>query len=171
MDRAQKIATINSVFGRVFNRRGKMIVEEAERAGIPITLACALVEQESGGRNIFGCDWGSRWIRTPPYCNVWVTEARVQKLLANIANGGGQNGVGLTQLTAVSFVKDAEAMGGAHKPRYQCRVGFDLLKNLTMNMGERRGIGAYNGGPGNPIMSYADSVLSKRDEWRRRFQS
>jgi hypothetical protein len=72
----QVIATINSRL----NDQGQIIVEEAESAGL--ALACALVEQESGGRNIFGCDLSLVDDR-PPYCHHQVTRERVQKLIAS----------------------------------------------------------------------------------------
>ena len=37
-------------------RHGALIVAEAERAGLSLSLACALVEQESSFRNVFGHD-------------------------------------------------------------------------------------------------------------------
>ncbi len=164
MSEAQRIEIIDGRLGG----HGKVIVEEAQRAGLGLPLACALVEQESGGRNIFGCDWGTRWTDVPPYCNVDVTERRVNALLRNVENGGGSNGVGLTQLTYPPLIKDANRLGGAHLPRFQCRVGFRVLKDYIESMGQRQGIGAYNGGPSNPIMSYADSVLERREQWRDR---
>ncbi len=109
---------------------GRLIVEECRRmgpGGLWISTAAALVEQESGGRNIFGCDWGSRWTWEPPYCQVPVSRERVRALIRNYKAGGGANGVGLTQLTYMPYVYAAERMGGAHVPRYQMRVGFELL--------------------------------------------
>src|SRR5215203_2196312 len=155
------------VINEHFYPYGEIIVREAKRAGLDLALACALVEQE-GGRNIFGCDWGPRWTFEPPYCQVPVTPERVRRLLANIDSGGGSNGVGLTQLTYPPYIREAEALGGAHLPRYQCRVGFRLLKELIEQMGERQGIGAYNGGQSNPVMEYATSVMIRKRQWSRR---
>lgn len=99
------------------NGHGQVIVEEANSEGLDLALACAMVEQESNGRNIFGCDLGPIDDR-PPYCHQEVTEDRVQKLIESPF----MNGVGLTQLTWFTFVEDAEREGGAHEPRFQCRV-------------------------------------------------
>jgi hypothetical protein len=38
-------------------------------------------------------------------------------------------------------------------------------------MGERTGIGAYNGGEGNPQLGYADSVLGLKKVWEKRIQA
>lgn len=152
-----------------FQPIGQMLREEAW-GNIDAALACAVVEQEAGGKNIFGCDWGSRWTDVPPYCQVEVTKERVKALIANVAAGGGQNGVGLTQLTTIQFVKQAEAMGGAHLPRYQCRVGFRLLRDYIIGYGYLPALEAYNDGTPNRQgggVKYSYEVAEKHDKWKR----
>jgi hypothetical protein len=51
--------------------------------GLWVSTAAALLEQESGGKNVFGCDGGKRWTNEPPYCNVEVTRERVKALIDN----------------------------------------------------------------------------------------
>jgi hypothetical protein len=107
----------------------------------------------------------------PPYCQVKVTKDRVQKLIANVENGGGQNGVGLTQLTAIDFVYRAEKLGGAHIMRNQLEVGFDLLGDLVATYGYYGGVGAYNAGPGNRFAvrwTYTDSFEKRHVAWINR---
>lgn len=161
-ERAEKIKLVNEHLGP----HGEAIVSEAHAADLSLSLACALVEQESLGKNIFGCDLGAR--DSVPYCHQGVTRARIVALLHHLHAGGTGNGVGLTQLTSSGFVFDAEESGGAEKPETQCEVGFDLLVGLMEQLGEFKGVGAYNGGPGNPIDSYAREVLDRRDTWRDR---
>jgi hypothetical protein len=165
MDDAEKISVINLYL----SGRGEVIAREAEGAGLGLAMACALIEQESGGRNIFGCDHESENIWIPPFCNVPVTWERVQMLLQHIDEGGGSNGVGLSQLTYPPLIREAEALGGAHLPRYQLRIGFRVLRDYLDTYPVWHAIGAYNGGPFNPVRSYADSVLAKRTQWRERF--
>jgi hypothetical protein len=157
------------------NGHGQVIVEEAERAGLDLDLACALVEQESGGRNIFGADHreACESPEMPPFCHVRVTAERVGQLLLHIEEHGfgASNGIGLTQLTYPPLIRMAEEMGGAHRPRFQCRVGFTELRNLVERYGTRTGLGIYNGGPAHPNFAYAWDVLEKRNEWRRRLKS
>jgi hypothetical protein len=143
---------------------GPAIVAESKRAGIQLALALALVEQESGFRNIFGCDLGRR--DTAPWCHQDVTHGRVEALIRWVDGGGISNGVGLTQLTSIDLIRQAEADGGAHTVEAQCRVGFGYLHGLVERHGERVGIGAYNGGEGNPNLDYADSVLGLRGKWQ-----
>ena len=149
---------------------GPVILAESKRQGVQLALALALVEQESGFRNIFGCD-GGRMIGKAPWCHQPVTRQRVQELIAHVSAGGTSNGVGLTQLTSIGFIRQAEALGGAHLPAAQCRVGFGLLHDLIARHGERTGIGAYNGGEGNPNLAYADSVLALRARWQARINA
>ncbi|MDR2985259.1 MAG: hypothetical protein LBV34_10500 [Nocardiopsaceae bacterium] len=146
---------------------GPAIVAEARRAGVQLALALALVEQESGFRNIFGCDSGHQR-NAAPWCHQDVTRQRVQELIRFVDKGGVSNGVGLTQLTSINLIKRAEAEGGAHTVTAQCRVGFRYLHDLIERHHERKGIGAYNGGEGNPNMRYADSVLALKAKWQSR---
>ena len=146
---------------------GPVIVAEARREGVQLALALALVDQESTFRNIFGCD-GKRPIETVPWCHQPVTRDRVQALIAHVEGGGTSNGVGLTQLTDISLIRQAEAEGGAHTVDAQCRVGFRLLHGLIERHGEHAGIGGYNGGEGNPNSDYANSVIGLRAKWQAR---
>ncbi len=145
---------------------GPVIVAEAGREGVPLALALALVEQESTFRNIFGCDQGRR--KTVPWCHQHVTRDRVQALIAHVERGGTSNGVGLTQLTSIDLIRQAEAEGGAHTVDAQCRVGFRQLHGLIERHGELVGIGDYNGGEGNPVLEYADHVIGLRAKWQAR---
>src|SRR4051812_18737490 len=73
---------------------GHAIVIANQRSGLhDLAWGCALVDQESEGRNIFGCDWGPQR-GNPPFCEDKVTHDRVVALLHQSKN----NGVGLTQL-------------------------------------------------------------------------
>lgn len=142
---------------------GSMIVEEAEYAGLGLALACSVVEYESGGKNIFGADPGG------PFVHELVTEFKCAWLMGWNAAGGTPQGVGLTQLTYPPLLERAARISGAHDPRSQCRVGFELLKSYIESESDlRRAIGCYNGGPSNPQYTYANAVLIRRSEWRRR---
>jgi hypothetical protein len=143
---------------------GPEILAESKRAGVPFALALALVDMESGFQNIFGCDLGKR--DTVPWCHQPVTPDRVRALIAYVEGGGTSNGVGLTQLTSIGLIQQAEAEGGAHNIVPQCRVGFGLLHGLIQRHGEIDGIGSYNGGEGNPQPDYATAVLTLRDKWQ-----
>lgn len=144
-------------------RYAKPIVEEAASQGLPLDKALALCEQESAFRHIFGCDAGSGTQVTG--CNTEVTRARCEALLRHVRNGGTSNGVSLTQLTSAGFLYDAEAEGGLDEIRPGLRVGFDHLEYLHAKYKDWRGWGAFNGGEGNPIRSYADSCIAREKRW------
>jgi hypothetical protein len=161
-------AVIDRYFGTNY---GALILEEAERAGLHPAAACALVEQESNGRNIFGADWGQKGVDRVPFAHLPVTRERVEKLLAHVRAGGTSNGVGLTQLTWKGFLEEAEKLGGAHDPRNQLRVGFGLLASYFDRYGEPDGWGAFNAGESNRASvrgTYSASCMAKRDAWRGR---
>lgn len=153
------------VIDKHLNGHGQVIVEEAASEGLSLHEACALVEQESNGRNIFGCDHGNTGGR-PPYCGEAVTKERVATLRAHPL----ANGVGLTQLTYDPFVGMADAEGGAHLPRYQCRIGFRLLADYLAKYPKLEAYGAYNAGEGNRWLGisngYAGSVNDKALQWK-----
>jgi hypothetical protein len=160
MENQQVIATINDRL----NGHGQVIVEEAQDADLDLALACALVDQESDGRNIFGCDHGPVGDR-PPYCHQEVSRERVQKLIASPF----MNGVGVTQLTWFKFVEDAEALGGAHEPRNQCRVAFRLLKEYLDKYPYLEALGAYNAGEAkrrSVLETYAAQLAAVHTRWK-----
>ena len=111
---------------------GPAIVAESKSTGLSLAIALAIVEQESDFRNIFGCDQGSI------LCHQQVTRDRVQQLIAHVDAGGISNGVGLTELTSIDFIRRAEAAGGAHRVRPQCRVGFQIVHGPIQRHGELR---------------------------------
>lgn len=145
-------------------RKPRMVIKEAHRAGLTIPQALALLEKETGipQRNIFGCDYGPQTNGYPPYCHHYVTRERVAALLRS----GRANGVGWTQLTYRPFVEEAQRLGGAHKPRWQMRVGFGQLAYLIRNYGEWSGYRRYNGS-GAAAEQYAREAISLRAKWQR----
>ena len=120
------------------------IAGEARRADLPLDLAYALVEQESGFRNIFGCDYGPG----RAFCHQEVTATRV------------------AQLTSRPFVVEANRLGGAHRPRIQLRVGFRVLKDSMRTHGYTVGLQRYNG-TGLAAVRYAELLKAKRARWHR----
>lgn len=134
-------------------------IEEALRADIRVASALAMLEMETGipQRNIFGCDHGPG----TAFCHQNVTEERVKDLL----NSGLSNGVGWTQLTYRPFVLKAVELGGAHIPRIQMRVGFQILRDNYDRLGSIREMyRAYNGS-GSAAEAYATKAVGLRHKW------
>ena len=143
-----------------------------------LSTACALVEQESGGKNIFGCDHGAgpdrSWVEDPPYCQVEVTAERVEKLIWNYnqpPKGVGANGIGYCQLTFMPFVLEAQKLGGAHIARNNMIVGFNHLNDLLAKHDYLNAVEAYNDGNGHtndPENPYDVQFAEKHRGWKLR---
>jgi hypothetical protein len=147
------------------NGFGVLVVREARLAGIPISLAAALVEQESNFRNVFGHD--------PMKCHAHVqgqpVTRRRYKHYRKHRPACGMQGVGLTQLTWFEFQDLADKLGGAWKPSNQLAVAFDLVKSLTANHGLSDGLRRYNGS-GPAAVEYSKEVRAKARRWHERFK-
>lgn len=140
-------------------RSPKLVIDEAKRANLPLHYALAMLEKETGvpQQNIFGCDHGPG----RAFCHEKVTKARVEALIrSNYANG-----VGWTQLTYKPFVVKAQVLGGAHLPKYQMRVGFQVLKDNISRLGVQQGFRAYNGS-GPAAEAYGRDAVAKAAKWR-----
>jgi hypothetical protein len=154
------------VLNQQFPERGQEMVEEAIRAGVPLNIAAAVAEQEeSTGRNVFGCDYGDTG-GYPPYCGEEVTKARVAALRALPDK---TNGVGPMQLTDDSFIGRADDYGGAHITRYNYRVGFEFLADLLSKYAYMQALASYNAGEGRWWNGnvYAGEVAAKAEYWAR----
>ena len=171
MNNQQRVEVIDEFL----NDRGALIMDRARAAGLGIGIACTVVDKESDGRNIFGADWGTAGVDKVPFTSLPVTRARVQALLRHINSGGKSNGVGLTQLTFPPFIRDAEERGGAHRPRVQLDVGFEILRDLTDKHGIKNGFAAFNGGEGPGMFgaqaqAYAKDAVKVLGTWRKRLE-
>ena len=143
-------------------RKPFIVIQEARKARIPVAVALAMLEKETGipQRNIFGCDYGAG----RAFCLERVTRNKVKLLLDN----GVANGVGWTQLTYPPYVREANRDGGAHKPRYQCRVGFGVLRELYRQEGTWWGAYRRYNGSGAAANAYADQAVRYEERWRER---
>ncbi len=161
-----------AIIDAALNSRGAVILEACETTGLSLADGCALVEKESGGRNIFGHDYGPTG-DAPPYYGHEVTKERVGKLINQPGYKQGNakmNGVGLSQLTWFSYVISAEELGGAHLPINQLRVGFNLLNVYLHKYPRQQAIASYNAGEGNwrAGLDYARDFEVRAQAWRAR---
>lgn len=138
-ERDQRLAEKAKAHGAKYSLR---IVREARRAGIPISLGFALVEQETGFRNVFGHDptifIGAGVVTAEKY--------RAYKAKRGHSGTGGMQGVGPCQLTYYTKQDRADAIGGCWKPQHNIRIAFEDLASMIHAHGEAKGIGAYNAG-------------------------
>lgn len=153
---------------------GKLLISECRSMGpngLWVSTAATLLEQENGGRNIFGADWGEIGVEEVPFARLPVTRERVQKLIAHIRGGGWSNGVGHGQPTWPAYIFEAEKLGGAHIPRNQMRVCFKVLNDLLNSYPYLDALEAYNDGrPGhnNPDNPYDLQFAAKHRAWKNR---
>ncbi len=136
------------------------IIREARRAGIPISLGFALVEQESSFKNVFGHD---------PTIFVGagtVTKAKYQQYKAKRGptGRGGMQGVGPCQLTWYEFQDRADRLGGCWLPQHNIRVGFGLVADLIDKHGQQTGLARYNG-TGAAADRYSREVRERMHKW------
>ena len=136
-------------------------VREAKRAGLPLELACALLEKESsGGRNVFGHDptifIGAGKVTRDKYADY---------KRRRIASGNKlMQGVGPCQLTWWELQDAADAAGGCWHPEVNMRVGFRHLATLVDRYGRSEGARRYNGS-GPAAEAYSRDLLAKARHW------
>ena len=135
------------------------IIRESRKARVPLAWALALVDQETGFRNIFGADQSSKQLVALHHKAV--TRARVARLLRWVADGGHSNGVGPGQLTSVGYIRRAQRAGGAHRPKINLRVSFEVFREKTGgDFGSKAWL--YNGSP-----AYQDRIEAKQRKWKK----
>ena len=138
-----------------------LTIRAAKAAKLPLALACAFLEQESGGgRNVFGHD---------PTIFVGAGAVTKAKYLAykakRRASGNRQmQGVGPMQLTWWTFQDAADAEGGCWMPYANMLIGFRLAAEKIRRYGMVEGIKAYNGS-GPAADRYSASVRARADKW------
>jgi hypothetical protein len=163
MTRDQQLAERAKAHGARFSLR---IIIEARRAGLPVSLGFALVEQESGFANTFGHD------PTIFAGAGTVTKAKYLAYKAKRgANGrGGMQGVGPCQLTFYTYQDRADKLGGCWVARHNIHVAFTDLAAMVAKHGESKGLAVYNAGEAGwrNGREYAHSVQQRQAKWHGR---
>jgi hypothetical protein len=99
------------------------IVHAARRHRVPLALACAVVEKETGFRNVYGHDPVRNPIKSPPGGLLAVTRDNYREYLAHRRRGLGNQGVGPMRLTSSGLQDRAEALGGCWRVGPNIRSG------------------------------------------------
>lgn len=138
------------------------IVREARAEGVQLSLAFALVEQESGFQNVFGHDptifAGAGKVTKAKYLQY--------KLRRGPQGRGGMQGVGPCQLTWWETQDAADREGGCWNPTANIRIGLRALAASIRDHGQHAGIARYNG-TGAAAERYAEEVEAKQAKWHR----
>lgn len=139
------------------------IVVEARRNNLAVSEALAVIEHESGFRNIFGCDQGA------PFCHQHVTKGRVLELVRHVRNGGVSNGVGHGQLTWIGYIQEANRDGGAWVPRVNIATALKIMGGHKARHGWMGGLATYNAGHASSPQgqAYAQRVDRLKRDWHR----
>jgi hypothetical protein len=149
-------------------------VEADAATGFDLAACCAMAQEESGGRMIWGADpWNSTFyplgvalvsaLNEQP-----VTEGNYQPYKVRRNRGMQPQGCGITQLTSVSLQRSAERAGGCWVPFYNALIGFRFLCILIHAHGSAQaGFAAYNGS-GPAAEAYGVRVEALRLSWAQR---
>jgi peptidoglycan hydrolase-like protein with peptidoglycan-binding domain len=147
--------------------RAEHVITEAKHAGLPLAVACVLLEKESGGgRNVWGSDpvaTGGAYVKG----SAVTAENYAAYKAARLAGQAGAQGCGPCQLTYPPFQQQADSAGGCWDPVVNMRVGFSILRDLIAAHGLRGGFRRYNGS-GSAAESYADHAMRRLVVWRTR---
>jgi hypothetical protein len=146
------------------------VAEISARTGLPLALACALLDQESsGGHNVWGSDGGAGVQTGGAYIpGRLVTESayRAYRRLAD-ASVIIRQGCGPCQLTARAWQDAADARGGCWNPAANMLAGFSGLVTMINQYGLPDGVRRYNGS-GAAAEAYRDRVLARYRSWTDR---
>lgn len=166
----------------------------ARRAGLGYATALALIEKESGGRNIYGHDAGGALSTSagsvtvcgrtyPRGSDIEVTPANAAVFLMKVAAGERSNGMGPCQITYAGRLPDGRVGGYFRQmiegnllpwePFDNMTFGFGLLKANYNRHGTWAMAGAvYNGGgtPNASALAYGRDLADRRHQWRAVFR-
>jgi hypothetical protein len=150
-------------------RNADIAAVACREANLPFYVACALLEKESGGRNIYGHDAGGALSGFPGEVNK--DNYAVFKWLV-FERGMSSNGVGPAQITYKGYFTDMEKRGLKPYDAHDSMLyGFELLKANYDRAGTWTAAGAvYNGGPrpNYTALAYGRDFAVKVAAWKKR---
>lgn len=149
------------------------IAAAARRADVPLPVAAALAQLESGGRNVFGHDAGGVHA-APRGTDVPVTRELFEELEARVAAGETSNGVGPAQITWPPYFARARRRGlRLWEPEDNMAFGLEILRghlgcDLTEDGIARAGT-LYNAGTlQGGVTDYGRRLARASRDWARR---
>lgn len=150
--------------------RPEMVIEISSRTGLSLALACAILEQESGGgRNIWGHDGGAGVKTGGAYTPGAEVTREAYERYRRLADPMViiRQGCGPMQLTARSWQDAADARGGCWDPYANMLAGMTGLVAMINRYGLPDGVRRYNGS-GEAAERYRDQVLTRYRTWTDR---
>jgi len=146
----------------------EIMVQAAAMENIEWSVACSILEGESGGgKNIWGADGGMN-VRTNGTYKPRTPVTRAAYLAYRTEMRAGRiirQGAGPCQCTSAQYQDTADALGGTWDPLANCRSGFRGMGALIRKYGVRGGARRYNGS-GDAAEIYADRFLARYQKWQ-----
>jgi hypothetical protein len=143
------------------------VVAAAHSRGVPLSVACAMLDQESHGANVFGHDP----VRRGQVVGGRVTRARYARYKFLRRRGYGNQGVGPCQLTSPGLQDAADRLGGCWKPLHNMEVGFSFLVSLKHEFGSWQLAFQHYNGAGPAAVAYGQRADADRLRWHDRFEA
>lgn len=164
-----------------------LIVQAASATGIPLAIAAAMIQKESGGRNVYGHDgstetgpgvfstkYGPVTIGDTTYAqgsDIPVTQANFAEFLRLVTAGAKSNGVGPAQLTYAGYFKQYptyEFWDALANIKFGLTILADYLDGDTSDASISSAGAHYNGGttPNAKALAYGADLLTKTKAWR-----
>ena len=164
-----------------------LIVQAATATGIPLAIAAAMIQKESGGKNVYGHDgsvetgpgvfstrYGPVVIGGTTYAqgsNIPVTQGNFAEFLRRVTAGKKSNGVGPAQLTYAGYFKQYptyEFWDALANIKFGLTILADYLDGDTSDASISSAGARYNGGtnPGEKALAYGADLLTKTKAWR-----
>lgn len=149
-----------------------LIVQAASTTGLPLAILAAMIEKESGGKNIYGHDAGG--VFSVAGQNVEVTQANFTEFRRRVVDGGEKsNGVGPSQVTYRGYwtaYPDYPFWEPLANLKFGATLLLDLLDGDTSDASISSAGAHYNGGtsPNEKAVAYGADLLAKTITWRAR---
>ena len=152
-----------------------LIVQAAPATGIPLAILAAMVQKESGGKNIYGRD-GKDTASPGVYANDYplqVTKENFTEFRAAVLAGQKSNGVGPSQITYPGYWKqypDYPFWDVLANLKFGATLLMDLLDGDYSDASISSAGARYNGGanPGSKALAYGANLLAQTKIWRAR---
>jgi hypothetical protein len=148
----------------------RLIALAAGDAGIPYRIACALIEQESGGRNVWGNDAGGTFSGYP---GPVTRDGYAIFYWLVVEQGALSNGVGPAQITWRGYLADARERGyRLWVPSENLAYAFEhILGPFADQRGTwHRAVAAYHDPDEGQAEDYAEQVMARAEVWAERFR-
>jgi peptidoglycan hydrolase-like protein with peptidoglycan-binding domain len=150
------------------------LVAAAAVLGVPLWIAAAVAQKESGGRNIYGNDVGGVF-STPSAPDLAVTQTNYETFYRRVVElGEKSNGVGPMQITYRAYHPDARNRGfKLWRPFDNFRYGLEIIKRhlagdySTLSI-QRAGTLYNKGNLTTGINAYGYDLATKATSWRTR---